>query len=55
MAEQKQDDKLEPTYSSSREDLPDAMKDRERWRDRFRYIRVDGHSKIIMKVYYTEE
>ena len=37
MAEQKQDDQLEPTYSScedtgySLEDLPEAMCDREEW------------------------
>ena len=41
MAEQKQDDQLEPTYSSS-EDLPEAMNDREEWRERVRDIRADG-------------
>ena len=41
MAEQKQDDQLEHTYSSycedtgcSPEDLPEAMNDREKWRER---------------------
>ena len=42
MAEQKQDDQIEHTYSSyvrirdSPEDLPEAMNDREKWRERVR-------------------
>ena len=47
--EQRQDDQLEPTYSSSlpiwdvaQEDLPEAMDDREGWRERDRDIGVDG-------------
>ena len=47
MAEQKQDDHLEPTYSSSvldtgcsSGDLPEAMNDREEWRERVRDIRA---------------
>ena len=51
MAEQKRDDHLEHTYSSyvrcsyttcSPEDLPEAMNDRENWRERFRDIRASG-------------
>ena len=44
MAEQKQDDQLEHTYicedtGCSSEDLPEAMNDREKWRERVRDIR----------------
>ena len=44
MAKQKQDDQLEHTYSSyvSPEDLPEAMNDREMWRERVRDIRASG-------------
>ena len=48
MAEQKQDDQLEHTYGSyedtgcSPEDLPEAMNDKEKWRERVRDIRVSG-------------
>ena len=48
MAEERQDDQLEPTYSScedmecSPEDLPEAMDDREGWRERVRDIPDDG-------------
>ena len=50
MAEKKQDDQLEHTYiqqlcedtGCSPEDLPEAMNDREKWRERIRDIRVDG-------------
>ena len=46
MAEQKQGDLLEPTYSSEdteciSEDLPKAMNDREGWREKVRYICAD--------------
>ena len=41
MAEQKQDDQLEPTYNSyMREGLPEAMNDRKKWRVRARDIRA---------------
>ena len=45
MAEQRQDDQLEPTYTDtgcSSEDLPKAMDDREEWRERVRNIHADG-------------
>ena len=48
MAEQKQDDQLEPTYSSSEdmgcspEDLPEVMNDKEDWRERVRDICAGG-------------
>ena len=49
MDEKRQDDQLEPTYSSSvliwdvaLEDLPEAMHDREGWRERVRDIPADG-------------
>ena len=47
MAEQKQGDQLEPTYNSvdmecNPEDLPEAMNDREGWRERVRDICADG-------------
>ena len=46
MAKQKQDDQLEHTYSSyvriQDEDLPKAMFDREKWRERVRDIRASG-------------
>ena len=49
MAEQKQDDQPEHTYSSygedtgcSPEDLSEAMNDREKWRERVRNIRASG-------------
>ncbi len=49
MAGPKQDDQLEHTYSSSvrisgcnPEDLPEAMNDREKWRERVRDIRASG-------------
>ena len=54
MAEQKQDDQLEHTYihtyiqqlcedmGCNPEDLPEAMNDREKWRERVRYIRASG-------------
>ena len=49
MAVQKQDDQLEFTYSNyvrtqdeNPEDLPEAMKDREKWRERVRDIRAGG-------------
>ena len=47
MDEQRLDDQLEPTYTSSvpiqdgPEDLPEAMDDREGWRERVRDIRAD--------------
>ena len=47
MAEQKQDDQHEHTFSNyvrirdvSPEDLPEAMNDREKWRERVRDIRA---------------
>ena len=47
MAEQKQGDQLEPIYvcedtGCSTEDLPEAMSDRERWREREKDICADG-------------
>ena len=48
MAEQKLDDQLEHTCSSyvriqdRPEDLPEAMNDREKWRERVRDIRARG-------------
>ena len=49
MAEQKQDDQLEHTYSSHvrirdvvPEDLPEVMNNREKWRERVRDIRASG-------------
>ena len=48
IAKQKQDDQLELTYSSyvktgcNPEDLPEAMNDREKWRERVRDIRAGG-------------
>ena len=49
MAEKKQDDQLEPTYSSSvkntgfsPDDLPEAMNDREEWQERVRDIHAGG-------------
>ena len=47
MAEQKQDDQLEHTYSSedtecSPENLPEVMNDREKWRERIRDIHAGG-------------
>ena len=48
MAEQKQEDQLEHTYSSyvkirdSPEDLPEAMNDREKWRKKVRDICAGG-------------
>ena len=48
MAEQRQDDQLEPTYNSSDDagcdlvDLPELMDDREGWRERVRDIRPDS-------------
>ena len=42
MAEQKQDDQLCVDTGCSPEDLPEAMNDRERWRERVRDIRNDG-------------
>ena len=46
MAELKQDDQLEHTYSRdtgcSLKDLPEAMKDREKWRESVRDIRAGG-------------
>ena len=50
IAEQKQDDELEHTYiqqlcedtGCSPEDLPEAMNDREKWRERVRDIRGSG-------------
>ena len=45
MAGQKQDDQLKHTYSSfecSPEDQPEAMNDREKWRERVRDIRASG-------------
>ena len=47
MAEQKQDNQLEHTYSSedtgcSPEDLPEAMNDREKWREMIKDIRAGG-------------
>ena len=45
MDEQRQDDQLEPTYSSSvrcsPEELPDANDDRKGWQERVRGIRAD--------------
>ena len=48
MAEKKQDDKLEHTYGSSEDtgcspnDLPEAMNDREKWREGARDIHAGG-------------
>ena len=49
IAKQKQDDQLEHPYSTlcedtgcSPEDLPEAMNDREKWRERVRDIRASG-------------
>ena len=49
MDEQKQNDQLEPTYNSSvpiqdvaLKNLPEAMDDREGWREWVRDIRADG-------------
>ena len=48
MAEEKQDDQLEHTYSRcedmgySSEDLPEVMNDREKWRERVRDIRASS-------------
>ena len=50
IAKQKQDDQLEHTYiqqlcedmGCSPEDLPEAMNDREKWRERVRDIRASG-------------
>ena len=46
MAEQKQEDQHENTYSEdtgcSPEDLPEAMNDREKWRERVSDIRASG-------------
>ena len=49
MAKQKQDNQIELTYSSyvrtqecNPEDLPEAMNDREKWRERVRDIRAGG-------------
>ena len=48
MSKQKQDDQLEHTYSSyvrtgcNPEDLPEAMNNREKWRERVRDIRAGG-------------
>ena len=48
MAGQKQDDQLEHTFSScedtgcSPEDLPEAMNDWEKWRERAREVRASG-------------
>ena len=49
MAGQKQDDQHEHTFSSyvrirdvAHEDLPEAMNDREKWRERVRDIRASG-------------
>ena len=45
--QQRLDDQLEPTYTCedtgySSEDLPEAMDDREGWRERIRDIRANG-------------
>ncbi len=50
MAEQKQDDPQEHTYiqqlcedmECNPEDMPEAMNDREKWRERVRDIRASG-------------
>ena len=47
MAEQKWDDQLKHTYSSyvriqDTEDLPEAMNNREKWRERVRDIHASG-------------
>ena len=42
MAEQKQDDQLCEDTICSPEDLPEAMNDREKWRERVRDIRASG-------------
>ena len=42
MAEQKQDDELCEDTGCSPEDLPEAMNDREKWRESFRDIRAGG-------------
>ena len=58
MAEQNQDDQLKHTYSSyvkdtgcSPEDLPEAMNDREKWRERVRDIRVSMMMMMMMVIY----
>ena len=40
MAEQKQDDQHEHTFSNYAEDLPEVMNDMEKWRERVRDIRA---------------
>ena len=59
MAEQKQNDQLEHAYSSYvrmyPEDLPEAMNDREKWRERVRDIHAGGTTwwwNISIKHYY---
>ena len=42
MDEQMQDDQLSTDKGCSSEDLPEAMDDREGWRERVRDIRADG-------------
>ena len=49
MAEQKQDDQLEPTYKQlcedtecNPDDLPEAMNERDEWQERIRDIRAGG-------------
>ena len=49
MAEQKQDNQFEPTYSSyvriwdvALRNLPEAINDREEWQERVRDIRAGG-------------
>ena len=43
MAKQKQDDQPELTYTGCKpEDLPEAMNDREKWREMVRDIRAGG-------------
>ena len=61
MAKQKQDDQIEHTYIQqlwedtrcSPEDLPEAMNDREKWRERVRDIRASGTTWGWWWCYYT--
>ena len=65
MAKQKQDDQLEHTYSSyvrirdaAPEELPEAMNDREKWRERVRIsvlaARHDDNDDISLQIIFNE-
>ena len=53
MARQKQDDQLFEDTGCSPEDLPEAMNDREKWRERVRDIRASGT--IYIYIYIHED